>query len=674
MLNKKIYTKVIGYIDRQNLSLKIVFLDLFLIIGAILFLHLAVNGGLTQAQGLSYPSGCSSCTGAGSWCIEDGSGYHCGGGANCGGRVSGSSACPSGCSCGRYSYIGGSISCGNDCILVESCGGSSTPPPPPPLPGGGCTPASSCSDWCTPASSCPGGWTSGTVPPCSFAFCSAGTATCVQCAGGGSPPPPPPPPPPPSCSISLSFVRNPIESGESTTARATVSVSNGSLSSLSFASSNTSVATVAKIAGTASAAVYADGAGTASITAAATATGSEGSATCSTAGVISVNPAAWWQVKDGDVLAFDNLSSKIPTNTCYLGIGCNPAFDLKGAGGFPGLPIYGGASYDFSDISSSKGTPAEDKNWIANSGFSPLLSTYNYAYFARLIPSDVVINPLSGNFTSTDLASGTASPRGYRWYKVTGDATFSGDLNIAGNEKVVLLVDGGNFTIPGDISIQSPGNGFFMAIVGKDSGGNKGDIIVSSEENAQAQSTPSPAPVTGRRCGQTCGTSAPGGGLCGDGISTCRYVNGPACAPTTLYTYCIPDPIPTGWSIANCTVYDRGNSYVKNQSNLNPTPAEIQAACNAITNPATPAGSTGIDGLFLADGQFKSGTVGGKVDKSLDVHGAVSALSGVLLERDLGNAFNLYNPAEFVEYAPEIVALFPRELLRDRIVWREVAP
>ena len=76
-----------------------------------------------------YPSGCSSCQTQGSWCAESGSGYHCNpGGTECqtGNRVSDTSACPPGCTCGRYKSIWGG-GCGNDCIEVEWCPGSSTP-------------------------------------------------------------------------------------------------------------------------------------------------------------------------------------------------------------------------------------------------------------------------------------------------------------------------------------------------------------------------------------------------------------------------------------------------------------------------------------------------------------------------------------------------------------------
>lgn len=90
-------------------------------------------------------------------------------------------------------------------------------------------------------------------------------------------------------------------------------------------------------------------------------------------------------------------------------------------------------------------------------------------------------------------------------------------------------------------------------------------------------------------CGQGCSASV---GLCQPG-SVCRYVVGPSCTnnpnpanPTN--TYCVPIPLPAGWSTLNCVSRDQGNSYVLNASGQNPTLAQIQQACAPATPTPTP--------------------------------------------------------------------------------------
>lgn len=60
------------------------------------------------------------------------------------------------------------------------------------------------------------------------------------------------------------------------------------------------------------------------------------------------------------------------------------------------------------------------------------------------------------------------------------------------------------------------------------------------------------------------------------------------------------------------------------------------------------------------------------------MRGALVGWQGVNLERDLDptntTGANNDTPAEFIEYAPDLVMTFPRELLREGLVWREIAP
>jgi len=84
--------------------------------------------------------------------------------------------------------------------------------------------------------------------------------------------------------------------------------------------------------------------------------------------------------------------------------------------------------------------------------------------------------------------------------------------------------------------------------------------------------------------------------------------------------------------------------------------------------------SANMEGIYIADGTFSSGTGGTKTDSKLWVRGSVAAYGGVSLQRDLGDASNSTTPGEFFEYAPDQELLFPIELAYRAINWKEVAP
>lgn len=85
-------------------------------------------------------------------------------------------------------------------------------------------------------------------------------------------------------------------------------------------------------------------------------------------------------------------------------------------------------------------------------------------------------------------------------------------------------------------------------------------------------------------------------------------------------------------------------------------------------------GSYNLEGIYIADGVFDTGTGGTKSDSQLKVRGSVVGFSGVTLSRDLGDTGNATNPAEVFEYAPDQELLFPLELAYRAVNWREVAP
>ncbi|MBI2103838.1 hypothetical protein HYT59_02445 [Candidatus Woesebacteria bacterium] len=98
------------------------------------------------------------------------------------------------------------------------------------------------------------------------------------------------------------------------------------------------------------------------------------------------------------------------------------------------------------------------------------------------------------------------------------------------------------------------------------------------------------------------------------------------------------------------------------------------AGGNIIIDPSVSTQTPDLEGLFLADGTFRTGTRGsGTADEQFTLRGAIAAHGGIGLQRNLG-ALNSTSPAELFEYAPELIGAFPREFFRDKIIWQEVAP
>ncbi|MBI4028950.1 MAG: hypothetical protein HY376_01135, partial [Candidatus Blackburnbacteria bacterium] len=108
--------------------------------------------------------------------------------------------------------------------------------------------------------------------------------------------------------------------------------------------------------------------------------------------------------------------------------------------------------------------------------------------------------------------------------------------------------------------------------------------------------------------------------------------------------------------------------------NINIDPGLTYQSQPAPKNGSKPA----LEGIFLANGQVKTGTSNPSNDSQLYVRGVLAGLSSVTLERDLDrartSAGNNVTPSEFVEYAPDIILNLPPELMRDNPVWEEVAP
>lgn len=81
-----------------------------------------------------------------------------------------------------------------------------------------------------------------------------------------------------------------------------------------------------------------------------------------------------------------------------------------------------------------------------------------------------------------------------------------------------------------------------------------------------------------------------------------------------------------------------------------------------------------LEGVYVADGQFITGSTSLSNDKQLWIRGVVVAYGGVALQRDLGLPANNTTPSEVFEFAPELDLMFPSKLATYIINWQEVAP
>jgi len=84
-------------------------------------------------------------------------------------------------------------------------------------------------------------------------------------------------------------------------------------------------------------------------------------------------------------------------------------------------------------------------------------------------------------------------------------------------------------------------------------------------------------------------------------------------------------------------------------------------------------GSANLEGIYISDGQFKTGTKDPADDLQLWVRGTIAAYGGMVLQRNLGSA-DATTPSELFEYAPDQEILFPEVFATHSTNWQEVAP
>ncbi len=265
-----------------------------------------------------------------------------------------------------------------------------------------------------------------------------------------------------------------------------------------------------------------------------------------------VRPGKFWQAKDADVIALNDIASYIPEGSYLLTKGSNTS----------GIAFYNG------NIRIGEGSVSESGWGAVKTNIASVYNLYNYSYFEGKVPSEVrngwgnsqgVINspvsPLSlSNFTT---GNNSILKDNYYWTKVNGDLQISSSSNF--DKKLMLFVNG-KVTIKGDITLRNAdvgNNGFLMVIA-------TGDIEI--------------------------------------------------------------DP--------------------------------------AVTR---------IDGIFVSDSSFSTGTRGSRQDSQLKVNGTVIA-SNVILRRSLPVSQAQTTPAELFEYKPNLLFSIPYYFHQRNLNWREVNP
>jgi len=252
-----------------------------------------------------------------------------------------------------------------------------------------------------------------------------------------------------SCTVILDQSPTPVNMGSSATMIANVTPILGTVDEVRFASDNTSVATAISPDGSSPYETQATGVSVGSATISADVI-MGGAVTCTDTAIVDVSdPDPWFQVEDGDVMTSGDVTSSIPTSCVTPS--CINEFDLEGAGGYPGVVIFGGsASFVPGGITSAT-------SWEADTQTS-YRKIYDYSFFDRLIGSDVTLTEIdSSSVNGGYFASGGSPARGYVWYhfdgSALGDLTINSNVNLPSDRKVILLVEGADLHIQGQEGI-----------------------------------------------------------------------------------------------------------------------------------------------------------------------------------------------------------------------------
>ena len=119
-------------------------------------------------------------------------------------------------------------------------------------------------------------------------------------------------------------------------------------------------------------------------------------------------------------------------------------------------------------------------------------------------------------------------------------------------------------------------------------------------------------------------------------------------------------------------LFVQGNLYINSDVSLAPGSGFLAVVVSG--NIYIAPGVTNLNGLFLANGNIFTGAGSSR----LNVTGALVGWGGITLQRDLDpsrtSGANNTGPAEVITAAPDLLMNFPKEMMRDSLTWREIAP
>lgn len=261
--------------------------------------------------------------------------------------------------------------------------------------------------------------------------------------------------PPPSCTVSFNFPNYSVGIGGSATAGINLTFKNGTVSSVNYSSSNAGIATVNPTSVATSpylTTITGVQNGTATINANVV---MAGLTRCSASATVLVFNPPWWKVIDADVLTNGVLNVVLPQNQY---------FNLAGAGGSPGVTVYG-------DSTSLTNQTVSQTGWLANSATSTA-KVYGSVYFLNILENstqvinDVPVASLTQYMVDTTLPA--AGSDGYVYFLYDSAKLGRIPLNIdalsLGDKKIIMLVKGAaDVNINGTIN-RTLGKGFFMVV------------------------------------------------------------------------------------------------------------------------------------------------------------------------------------------------------------------
>lgn len=459
-------------------------------------------------------------------------------------------------------------------------------------------------------------------------------------------PTPTPTPTPPSCTVSVSPASATISTGETVTFTASVTPSNGTVSSVSFSSSNGGVATVSPSSDTTSPySTVATGVGAGSATVTATVY-MGGVATCNssasgTGGISVTNPPVIYGTVYYD--ADNSCSTSAPSNLggAQVQAGAEPAELVQGDGtysittstaGLYDLALSGYGSYVCSSCGLLDGCPTKTS----------------------------VLSPVAGpvNFYMTD-------SRG-AWWQAEGAGVYSGDTSSGTTVLSSLPTSSDRMIIPGV-------DGMVGAVVRA-----SGDVSVGGTGEVSDEGWKAISEYNGKRMDYTFFAGRMGISTTTDSDWSGNDIDLSTIAGSGKEAY-YAEPISgntitlgNDWSVGSgesYVVFVDGDLTINNDVIVTPG-GFLAFVVNG--DVAVDPSVTSMQGMYVMDGNWSSGTTGG-TDVQLVTGGSIVAWGGVNLQRDLGSS-NLSAPGEKFVYRPDLLVNMPDAMKNFLLNWQEVAP